>query len=201
MEKVYQHYGMEAAIQGVTETTKGWLKQYIQELLEQNNTHFTQKADVLAYAILGVDDKIRFVDEQITSLQDYKKSLKQSIDIAKEVAAEVFASNGINKLDGALVSSLTITKGTSSSKLEINAIEDEASLIEAGYYTKVLDTKRIISEYMTGTTEQVEQLKEYCRFQLVQKDIPAKLRINKRKAVNNITPPSIDIPNIDDDAA
>ena len=165
-----------------------------------NIHHFTTKADNLALAIGSIDEKVKYIDAQIKDLQSYKKTLKESVTIAKEITASVFVSMGISKLEGSLVSSLTVTAGTRSSKLEISFVQDEAALIEAGYYTKILDEKRIISEYMTGDAEQIEQLKEHCIFELVTKDTPAKLRINKRKAANNTNPPSIDITNIDDAA-
>jgi len=197
MEKMkrFSHYAMETLVQGVTYSTKSWLEDKFREHLEKN-IHFTQKADILAFAFTSIDDKIKFVDQQIKDLQDYKKSLKSSSVLAKEIGASVLSEFGISKLEGSLFSSITISKAIKTSKLALS-VEDEQALIDLGYYTKVLDEKAILSAYLKGTAEEVEELKDHCDFITVEKTTPAKLRINKKRSSNNDDYSNVDLNGLD----
>jgi hypothetical protein len=192
----YQRYRLEKAVQEVTESTKQWLQDEYKTLLESNKP-YQSKCDYIGYSINSIDEKIKAIDEEIKMLRTYKQKLKDAKDLAVTVGAEVFESYGISKIEGNGISSITTTTGTKTSKLAIT-IEDEDQLIEQGYYKKVIDEKKITADYMNGNYK--ELLESCCTFSIIENITLPKLRINKRKAVNN-TNASIDIQDIDEDAA
>ena len=173
----------EAIVQDVTESSKIYLKQEFKEILESNKPYIT-KTDHISYSITSIDEKISLLDEQLKELQDYKKRLKAAKDIALISGAEVFNEYGISKIEGGAFSSITTTKETSSTKLLITVINEQA-LIDGGIYKKVVDTKMLEEYYQNN--EYKELIKAYAEIKTVTTVKPAKLKINKRRASNSTT--------------
>ena len=64
-------------------------------------------------------------------------------------------------------------------------ILDDVPLIEAGFYKKVLDEKTLLERYQDG--EYLPLIEKYTKVELINKDKPPKLKVNKRRATANNT--------------
>jgi hypothetical protein len=171
-------YRFEQAVQAVTEDTTQWLKDEFKSILESDKD-FTRKADYIGFSIASIDAKVASLDEEIKELQNLKKSLKSAKTIALTTGAQVFAEYGVDKLEGAGISSITVTKAVekSNSKLEIL---DEEAIIRAGYYTKIVDEDALIKALQYKHRRELIPQTAY-KLTLVDTSTPAKLKINKRR--------------------
>ena len=173
----------EAIVQDVTQSSKNYLKQEFKDILESNKPYIT-KVDHISYSITSIDEKISLLDEQLKELQNYKKRLKTAKEIVLTTGAEVFKEYGIEKIEGNAFSSITTSKETSSTKLQIIVVNEEA-LIDGGIYRKVVDTK-MLEEYYSND-EYKEFIEANTEVQHITTVKPSKLKINKRRAVNSTT--------------
>ena len=117
-------------------------KEYLKGILENKNTSYFQKCDYLGLSLGEIKNKIDVLSQDIQELQILKRNLIQALDIAKEIAAEVFLENGIDRIDGNVISSLTLIKESVKTKKEIQ-IKDEAALMGLGYVKFSLDMEAI----------------------------------------------------------
>lgn len=101
--------------------------------------------------------------------------------MAVEVGAEVLNEYGISKIEGGGISSITTTTSTVATKYHFASINEE-EFINQGFYTKVLDEKRIMKCYQDG--EYLDFINTNAKIISVALTTPSKLRINKRKATN-----------------
>jgi hypothetical protein len=173
-------YQFERDIEGANSSNTDWLKTAFASILESDK-YFTAKADYIGYSIIGLDEKIQSVDEQIKELQAVKKRLKEAKEIALTVGAEVLTQYGIDKLEGTGISSMTVTQSKSSADTEL-VILDEAALIELGYYIKVLDTARAMEEFTKA--DERGRLAPYCDVVITNTTTLPKLKVNKRRSAN-----------------
>ncbi|MGB3751445.1 MAG: hypothetical protein WA945_07735 [Arcobacteraceae bacterium] len=177
-------FNFEKAVQEVKLGATQWLKDEFKDILESDK-EFTRKGDYIGYSITAIDNKIDSLDEEITLMQQLKKNLKSAKDITLEVGATVFAEYGIEKLEGAGISSITLTKATNSQQTQLE-VTDEAMLIRAGFTKTVLDIDLVNKRYQAG--EYLDIIKAYTKVTTVNKSKPARLKINKRRtAVNSNT--------------
>ena len=177
-------YRFQTAIESVNEDTTNWLKDEFKTILESDKD-FTRKCDYIGFSIANIDSKVASLDEEIKELQSLKKKLKSAKDIALTVGAEVFSSYGIEKLEGAGISSITVSKETTKSKQSLEILDEEI-LTAAGFYKKVLDEDAVLQAYEA----QDPLALKYCSLSVEEIQTPAKLRINKRKGVNNSIEPN-----------
>ena len=184
-------FSFEKAVQEVSQNNTECLKEEFISILEADK-EFTRKADYIGFSITSIDNKIASLDEEIQQMQDIKKKLKSAKDIALTVGAEVFAQFGVEKLEGAGISSITVSPETSSSKITLVA-KDEAMLIRAGFCKTVVDMDMVNKKYSAG--EYLDIITAYTTDTVITKSKPAKLKINKRrKSANTIdTAPIIEI--------
>ncbi len=177
-------YRFEAAIQAVTEDSKSWLIDELKSILESEKD-FTRKADYIGFSIAGIDSKVASLDEEIKELQELKQKLKSAKDIALTTAAEVFLSYGIDKLEGAGISSITVTKPATKIKSNLS-ISNEDALIQAGFYKKVLDTEAVAAALQSdGDSIGYMTAQEYASLATEEMTTPSKLKVNKRRGSNN----------------
>jgi hypothetical protein len=173
-------YQFERDLEGANSSNVDWLKQSFQSILESDK-HFTAKADYIGYSILSIDEKVQSLDEQIKELQVVKKRLKEAKEVALTIGAEVLNDYGIDKLEGAGISSITVTESKSSTTTEL-IIHDENALMELGYYFKVLDSTRVIEEFTKADERSI--LEPHCDVVLTTTTPASKLKINKRRSAN-----------------
>jgi len=179
-------YRFEQSVQEVKEDTKSWLTDEFKSILESGKD-FTRKADYIGFSILSIDSKVASLDEEIKELQTLKKNLKSAKTIALAVGAEVFASYGIDKLEGAGISSITVNKPNPTSKVKLT-IHNEYNLIDAGFYRKVIDEDAVLEFYNSGKC--LETINANCTVEIIRDVKEPKLKINKRR--NSATTGTID---------
>lgn len=173
-------YQFERDIEGANSSNADWLKQSFASILESDK-HFTSKADYIGYSILSIDEKVQSLDDQIKELQGLKKRLKEAKEVAQTIGAEIFNDYGIDKLEGAGISSITVTESKVSTATEL-IIHDEDALMKLGYYYKVLDTTRVMEEFTKA--DERSRLEPYCDIKLTTTITEPKLKVNKRRSVN-----------------
>jgi hypothetical protein len=170
-------YRFEQAVQEVKADTTSWLRDEFKAILESNKD-FTRKADYIGFSIASIDDKVASIDEEIKDLQELKKNLKSAKEIALITGAEVFEEYGVDKLEGAGISSITVTKSTTKFKTSLCVINEEA-LIKLGYFTVSVDEQAVIEAL--STQEDIENVIGYARLDTVETISTAKLKVNKRR--------------------
>ena len=154
--------------------TKLSFKNELKQLLESNKPVY-EKTDTIAKMFIDVDEKINYIKSQISLLNGIKKQLESARQIAKEEVASLFNEYGLDKLEGMLVSSITINPEKEEFK-ECIKVLDEDKLIQLGY-AKV-DEKKIKEAVYS---EKYPDIEPYVSIEVENKFKPATIRINKRK--------------------
>ncbi|MFW3346458.1 hypothetical protein ACN9K5_09760 [Aliarcobacter butzleri] len=174
-------YRFEATVQDANEFNKAYLTNEFVDILESNKP-YQSKCDYIGYSLLSIDEKINLIDEEMQNLKDYKQKLKVAKEVALSVGAKVFQNYGITKIEGARISSITVTNATETTKLELT-VKNEEALIEQGFYKKVLDESKVLQSYVNGDFK--EFIEEYVDVKPVIHIRPSKLRVNKRRDANH----------------
>ena len=172
-------YRFEQAVQEVKQDTTQWLTDEFKAILESDKD-FTRKADYIGFSILSIDSKVTSIDEEIKELQQLKKNLKSAKNIVLTTGAEVFQSYGIDKLEGAGISSITLSKETIKKKVTLD-VHDADALIQAGFSKVILDEDAVLDAY--EDENYLELLQANCSLTVEGVHTPSKLKINKRRQV------------------
>ena len=172
-------YKFQKAVESAKADSTQWLKDEFKAVLESDKD-FTRKCDYIGFSIAGIDSKVAAIDEEIKELQQIRQKLKAAKELALTTGAEVFSSYGIEKLEGAGISSITVTKPTTKSKEKFEVLDPDI-LIAAGYTKTVLDEDAVRKAFDDGD----ENVQQYCELSVIETTTPAKLKINKRRASNS----------------
>ena len=184
-----ERYRFEQTVQEAKENNTQWLKDEFKAILESEKD-YTRKADYIGFSINSIDNKIASIDEEISELQQLKKNLKSAKEIVLITGASIFKEYGIDKIEGAGISSITVSKPIIKHKTLITPI-DEKLLIDSGFYTKVLDMDAVTTAYeYNNYTKLIEKA---CTIDKITTTTKAKLKVNKRRtSANNTTVISTD---------
>ena len=174
-------YKFEQAVQEVTENTATWLLDEYKAILESDKD-FTRKADYIGLSILSLDTKVSVIDEEIKELQLLKQQLKRAKDIAQSIGAKVFTDNGITKLEGAAISSITVTPSKIKETKTLEILNQDA-VLQKGYAYLVIDENSLKADL--ETTKGRFYLAGCARFNIEETTSEPKLRVNKRKSKTN----------------
>lgn len=139
------------------------------ESIKENNLPVdTGLADYIAFGVDNLDSQLLQLKAVKAEIAQREKALKSQIESIKVDGAVFLLENGLDKLDGVICSSVTITKAKEEKIEEITTKE-----------VSFLITDAEIEELLIGLgkAEMVTVYKEK-----VTKAQPAKLRINKRKS-------------------
>ncbi|WP_323594824.1 hypothetical protein [Aliarcobacter butzleri] len=160
-----------------------FFKEYLQGILEDTSKPYYQRADYIGLSLNEIKNKIDCLTSDISELQALKKKLSTALDIAKVQVADIFIANGIDRIDGNIISSLTLTNATSKTKDEI-IIKNEEALINLGYVKFSVDIEAI--EKALLTKEAKKELKNLVQITPITVTTPAKIKVNtKRISANN----------------
>ena len=162
--------------------SKDYFKQYLNTVLEDESKPYYQKADYVGLSFNELKNKIDYVSSSIKELQTLKKQLTESLDIAKVLVADVFVNNGIDRIDGNIISSLTLAKETTKTKQTIT-IDDPNSVMGFGYVKFEPDTEAI--EKAIKTEDGLKELSEFITITEEEIITPSKIKVNSKKASNN----------------
>lgn len=160
------------------EKSNSFFKEYLQGILEDKAKPYYQRADYIGLSLNEIKNKIDTLTSDISDLQNLKKKLSNALEIAKIQVAEIFALNGIDRIDGNIISSLTITNSTSKTKDEI-IIKNEDALINLGYVKFSVDIEAI--EKALQTKEGKKELNKLVQITPITVTTPAKVKVNLKK--------------------
>jgi hypothetical protein len=179
------NYQLQTQIEYLGENkTNSHFKEYLKSVLEDTSKPYYQRADYIGLSMQEIKSKIDTLTSDIQDLQALKKKLNLALEIAKELTANVFLENGIDRIDGNIISSLTLTNATSKTKDEI-LIKDEKTLINLGYVKFSVDIDAV--EKALQTKEGQKELKKFVEVTSITISTPAKIKVNtKRTSANNI---------------
>ncbi len=167
-----------------------FFKEYLQSILEDTSKPYYQRADYIGLSLNEIKSKIDTLTSDISDLQALKKKLSNALEIAKIQVADIFLANGIDRIDGNIISSLTLTNPTTKTKDEI-LIKDEKTLINLGYVKFSVDLEAI--EKALQTKEGKKELKKLVEVMPITVTTPAKIKVNtKRTSVNNVEEIEVD---------
>jgi hypothetical protein len=155
-----------------------FFKEYITGILEDQSKPYHVKADYIGLSLNELKTKIDSVSHSIKELQEFKKKLTTSLDLAKEITAEVLVKNDIDRVDGNIISSLTLTKATTRTKSQIEIL-DKNKVMELGFvkYEPDIDAIRSVVESKKG----LEELQEFISVTIDKVDTPAKVKVNNKR--------------------
>ena len=178
------NYQLQTQIEYLGENkANNFFKEYLQSILEDTSKPYYQRADYIGLSLNEIKSKIDTLTSDISDLQALKKRLNSALEIAKELTANVFLENGIDRIDGNIISSLTLTNASSKTKDEI-FIKDENAVINLGYVKFSVDMEAI--EKALLTKEGKKELKKFVDVTPITISTPAKIKVNtKRVSANN----------------
>ncbi len=180
------NYQLQTQIEYLSDENKSnneFFKKYLQGILEDTSKPYYQRADYIGLSLNEIKNKIDCLTSDISDLQALKKKLSTALDIAKIQVADIFIANGIDRIDGNIISSLTLTNATSKTKDEI-IIKNEEALINLGYVKFSVDVEAV--EKALLTKEGKKELKDLVQITPITITTPAKIKVNtKRTSANN----------------
>ena len=179
------NYALQTQIEYLGENkTNSHFKDYLKSVLEDTSKPYYQRADYIGLSLNEIKSKIDTLTSDIQDLQALKKRLNSALEIAKELTANVFLENGIDRIDGNIISSLTLTNATSKTKDEI-FIKDENAVMGLGYVKFSVDIDAV--EKALATKEGRKELKKFVDVTTLTIINPARIKVNtKRTSSNNI---------------
>ncbi|MDO9306113.1 MAG: hypothetical protein Q7T77_12390 [Sulfuricurvum sp.] len=175
------NYRLESEILNIKEDKQEWFKNYVRQVLESNKPYFS-KADYIGLSIGEIQNKIDYLSEDIKEMSALKKSLTDAKSIALEAIATVLAEYGIDRLDGTVISSITITP----KRVKFNEsfkIIDPTALIQLGYYTVVVD--EIAVKKAMSTLESMDEVDPFVEVGVITEEIPSRIKVNTKRTSAN----------------
>ena len=159
-----------------------FFKEYLQSILEDTAKPYHQRCDYIGLSLHEIKSKIDFLAKDITELQNLKKKLTTALEIAKELTAEIFIENGIDRIDGNIISSLTLTNPSSKTS-DVVSILDENAVMELGHVNFTVDIEAV--EDAIKTEDGFEKLKDFIEVTSITLSSPAKIKVNAKKSSTN----------------
>lgn len=178
------NYQLQTQIEYLSENKiNSHFKDYLKSVLQDTSKPYYQRADYIGLSLNEIKSKIDTLTSDISELQTLKKRLSNALEIAKVQVAEIFEENGIDRMDGNIISSLTLSNATSKTKDEI-IIKNEDALINLGYVKFSVDLEAV--EKALKTKEGKKELKKFVDVIPITITTPAKIKVNtKRISANN----------------
>ena len=177
------NYALQTQIEYLAEEkSNNFFKEYLQSILEDTSKPYYQRADYIGLSMQEIKSKIDTLTSDISDLQALKKRLNSALEIAKELTANVFLENGIDRIDGNIISSLTLTNASAKTKDEI-LIKDENAVINLGYVKFSVDMDAV--EKALQTKEGKKELKKFVNVTPITISTPAKIKVNTRRTSAN----------------
>ncbi|MGJ0316993.1 siphovirus Gp157 family protein [Aliarcobacter cryaerophilus] len=179
----FVNYKLQTQMENLNESsTNTHFKEYLKSILEDSNTPYFQKADYIGLSLQEIASKIEYIGTDIRELQAYKKKLQTALTLAKELVADVLIQNGVDRVDGNLISSLTLQAESISTKSDV-VILDENKVMTLGYvkFTPDIEAIKIALETSKGKKE----LEGLVSVITETTTIKPKVKVNSKKAINN----------------
>ena len=129
-----------------------------------------------------IASKIEYIGTDIRELQAYKKKLQTALTLAKELVADVLIQNGVDRVDGNLISSLTLQSESISTKSEV-LIFDENKVMTLGYVKFTPDIEAI--KIALQTSKGKKELEGVATMVTETTTIKPRVKVNSKKVINN----------------
>jgi len=172
------NYKLQAQIESLSiDKPKQFFIDYINDIIEDETKLYYQRADYIGLSINELKLKIDYLAQDIRELQQLKKNLTTSLDIAKEITADVLIKRGIDRIDGNIISSLTISKSSIKTKEVVNILDTDA-VMELGYVKFEPDIEAI--EKAITTKNGLKELKKFINIYSKTVNTSAKVKINTK---------------------
>lgn len=176
------NYALQTQIETLSDKkSQEFFKDYIRDILEDSKKPYFQKADYVGLSLNTLKSKIDDISLNIKELQTLKKKLTESLDIAKALTANVLLENGIDRIDGNIISSLTLTKATSTSKQKITVLKPN-EVMGLGYVKFSVDDAAL--EIAIEDEKALKELSEFITIENIETNNPSKIKINTKKSAN-----------------
>ncbi len=155
---------------------------YVRSIVEDTSKPYHNRTDYLGLSLNELSLKIGALAEGIRELQQLKKHLELSLGVSKEIVATVFIENGIDRMDGNIVSSLTLSQPTTKTNTSFTVIDAQA-VMQLGYVRFEPDLESI--KQALATQEGLDELDKYISFTSETIIVPAKVKVNLRRTAAN----------------
>lgn len=177
------NYKLQTQMENLNEdSTNQYFKDYLKSILEDTSTPYFQKADYIGLSLQEIASKIEYIGTDIRELQAYKKKLQTALTLAKELVADVLIQNGVDRVDGNFISSLTLQAESTTTKSDV-VVLDENKIMGLGYvkFSPDIEAIKIALETPKGKKE----LEGLVSVITEKTTIKPKLKVNFKKAINN----------------
>ena len=181
------------------DSTNLHFKEYLKSILEDSNTPYFQKADYIGLSLQEIASKIEYIGTDIRELQAYKKKLQTALTLAKELVADVLIQNGVDRVDGNVISSITLQSESITTKQEI-VVLDENAVMTLGYVKFEPDIEAI--KVALETPKGKKELKDIVTTIKETSTNKAKVKVNAKKKSSSNEAITIELlsNDIDDDS-
>ena len=178
-------YRLQSEMENLKQGNEEWFKDYVRGVLESNKPYF-EKADYIAYSINQISNKIDYISNEIKELQELKKSLNNSKELAMQITASILTNEyGISKLEsGVAISSITVTPEKSKTS-QVITIKNEEAVLGLGYVSFIPDYSAIEVDLVKKSKGELKELMQFIEVNTITETIPEKIKINNKKAVNS----------------
>ena len=177
------NYKLQTQMENLNEdSTNQYFKDYLKSILEDTSTPYFQKADYIGLSLQEIASKIEYIGTDIRELQAYKKKLQTALILAKELVADVLIQNGVDRVDGNFISSLTLQAESQSIKSDV-VVLDENKIMGLGYVKFSPDIEAI--KIALQTPKGKKELEGLVSVITEKTTIKPKVKVNSKKAINN----------------
>ena len=177
------NYKLQTQMENLNEdSTNQYFKDYLKSILEDTSTPYFQKADYIGLSLQEIASKIEYIGTDIRELQSYKKKLQTALILAKELVADVLIQNGVDRVDGNFISSLTLQAESTTTKSDV-VVLDENKIMGLGYVKFSPDIEAI--KIALQTPKGKKELEGLVSVITETTTIKPKIKVNSKKAINN----------------
>ena len=177
------NYQLQTQIERLSpEKPTQFFTEYIRSIIEDTSKPYYQRADYVGLSLNELKEKIDTLSQDIGELQQLKKRLSESLNIAKEITASVLLANGIDRIDGNILSSLTLAKESTKTKTTLSVLDPEA-VMRLGYIKYEPDVEAI--EQAMTTIEGLKELDGFVSISSTTVTTPAKVKVNTKRSSFN----------------
>ena len=194
------NYKLQTQMENLNENSDNkYFKEYLKSILEDPNIPYFQKADYIGLCLQELNSKVEYIANDIKELQAYKKRLQTALTLAKELVADVLIQNGVDRVDGNVISSITLQSESITTKKEI-VVLDENAVMTLGYVKFEPDIEAI--KVALETPKGKKELKDIVTTITETSTNKAKVKVNAKKKSSSNEAITIELlsNDIDDDS-
>lgn len=194
------NYKLQTQMENLNENSDNkYFKEYLKSILEDPNIPYFQKADYIGLCLQDINSKVEYIANDIKELQAYKKRLQTALTLAKELVADVLIQNGVDRVDGNVISSITLQSESITTKQEI-VVLDENAVMTLGYVKFEPDIEAI--KVALETPKGKKELKDIVTTITETSTNKAKVKVNAKKKSSSNEAITIELlsNDIDDDS-